>query len=422
MEPKVSEAGLSFPYTVTKRNGKATIYRYSGERAGRPWKEYKLAVFDSDGKRQLKSFADFGAAVKEAEARLEALGRGLLDVTIVQGPARLDYLEALRLLPPGRTLTEAVKALIARPNIKPLRVADLVSAFVASKESATRHGAPASERYLRDIRSRLKRFKDVFQMEVHTVTGSQIEDWAAEWSGRNRFNSLRLVRTLLKWAQKRGHLPPGPLPTDQLDIAHRDTDAPEIFTPDELRKLLDAARPDLVPCLALGAFAGLRSAEIERLDWSEINFERGHVEITAAKAKTASRRLVPMLPALKIWLEPHRKLKGPVCPVASLARPLSVLTRTSGVKWRVNGLRHSFVSYRVAALQDAARVSLEAGNSPAMIFAHYRELVTPEAAVAWFNVLPRSTSTKINPIPDAVFIGPKRRKSRPREERTPAPG
>jgi hypothetical protein len=31
---------------------------------------------------------------------------------------------------------------------------------------------------------------------------------------------------------------------------------------------------------------------------------------------------------------------------------------------------------------------LECGNSPEVIFAHYRELVAPEEAVAWFGTLP----------------------------------
>jgi len=51
-------------------------------------------------------------------------------------------------------------------------------------------------------------------------------------------------------------------------------------------------------------------------------------------------------------------------------------------------MRHSFISYRLAILHDTARVALEAGNSPQVIFGHYRELVTPEAATAWFNVKP----------------------------------
>ena len=51
-----------------------------------------------------------------------------------------------------------------------------------------------------------------------------------------------------------------------------------------------------------------------------------------------------------------------------------------------NGLRHSFITYRMATEKSAAAVSLEAGNSPRMIFQHYRELATEAQGRAWFNV------------------------------------
>jgi hypothetical protein len=34
---------------------------------------------------------------------------------------------------------------------------------------------------------------------------------------------------------------------------------------------------------------------------------------------------------------------------------------------------------------------LEAGNSPQMIFKHYRELVTPKEAKAWFKIGPEGS-------------------------------
>ena len=52
--------------------------------------------------------------------------------------------------------------------------------------------------------------------------------------------------------------------------------------------------PDVVPMLAIGAFAGLREAEIRRLDYSEVDLARGHIEVKAAKAKSAERRIVPI--------------------------------------------------------------------------------------------------------------------------------
>ena len=64
------------------------------------------------------------------------------------------------------------------------------------------------------------------------------------------------------------------------------------------------------------------------------------------------------------------------------------------IKWKQNALRHSFISYRLAEIQDVNRVSLEAGNSPQMIFRHYRELATPEQARTWFSIAP-ATSNKV---------------------------
>ena len=95
--------------------------------------------------------------------------------------------------------------------------------------------------------------------------------------------------------------------------------APAIFTPDELRKILAVCPANLMPHIVIGAFSGIRAAEIERLDWKDVLWDRGYIEIKAAKAKTKARRLVPLLPNLRAWLEPARKAEGPVCCLPNIA-------------------------------------------------------------------------------------------------------
>ena len=68
----------------------------------------------------------------------------------------------------------------------------------------------------------------------------------------------------------------------------------------------------------------------------------------------------------------------------------SVVGDLSGFEWKHNALRHSFCSYRLADVKSAAQVSLEAGNSPQMVFRHYRELVTEKGAKAWFAITPEA--------------------------------
>jgi len=67
-----------------------------------------------------------------------------------------------------------------------------------------------------------------------------------------------------------------------------------------------------VQFLAIGAFAGLRHAEIERLDWREVRLADRFIEVTAGKSKTASRRLVPITDNLAKWLAPHAEKAGRV--------------------------------------------------------------------------------------------------------------
>ena len=63
--------------------------------------------------------------------------------------------------------------------------------------------------------------------------------------------------------------------------------------------------------------------------------------------------------------------------------------------WPQNAMRHSYGSYRLAQCHDAARVSLEMGNSPQMVFAHYRELVKPKEAARYWAIAPAGSTEKV---------------------------
>ncbi len=65
------------------------------------------------------------------------------------------------------------------------------------------------------------------------------------------------------------------------------------------------------------------------------------------------------------------------------------------MKWPQNAMRHSYGTYRFEQIHDAARVSYEMGNSPQMIFAHYRELVAPKDAKRYWNIAPEAADGKV---------------------------
>jgi integrase len=264
------------------------------------------------------------------------------------------------------------------------------------------------------------KFSSEFGKMIAEVTGPEIKLWlqalkregskenadAARTPVSNRTrNNFRVgIQTLFSFAREQGYLPLDWKGMECVPVWKTRDDTVEIFEPEELSVLLGLATEETIPFLTIGAFAGLRSAEIERLDWSKVNLKTGYITVDASIAKTNSRRLVPITPNLRLWLEKVGKASGPVVEEKNVARSVRALTAATrpadpgnpkkwlapAVSWKHNVLRHSFCSYRLADVKSAAQVALEAGNSPQMVFKHYRELVTEEAARRWFAITPQA--------------------------------
>jgi integrase len=307
------------------------------------------------------------------------------------------------------SLVEAARFYVKRnPHRLPKKlVPDVVAEMIEAK---TADGV--SKYYISDLKWRLRRFAEKFSGAISYLTSAEIEDFlrglkgqsdegkkSAAVSGRSRNNFRRAIGTLLNFAVSRGYLLKGTVEITDVAQAREENGEIEIFRPEEMAAVLESADERLIPFLAIGAFAGLRHAELQRLEWPEVRLDEGFIEIKAAKAKTASRRLVPMQDNLKQWLKPYRKSGGLICDYVNTSNQIDRLGAcvdkrlkekdpTAVFTWKRNALRHSYISYRVADTQNVAQVALEAGNSPQMIFQHYRELVRPEAAKAWFGLMP----------------------------------
>ena len=168
-----------------------------------------------------------------------------------------------------------------------------------------------------------------------------------------------------------------------------------ILTPRQLADLLAASNEEAKLYFAIGAFTGLRSAELIRLEWEDVNFARGHLQVAKDKAKTATRRLVPIQQNLMQWLSPQRASTGLVFSSEHAADRVIAQAKHIIGHWPTNALRHSYATYRLAQCHDAARVALEMGNSAQMLFRNYRELADDGDAAAWFNIVPKPTANVV---------------------------
>jgi len=348
------------------------------------------------GRKFFKTRAEGDAERKRQLTTLERHGREAVGLPQHE---LSDFIRARKTLADyGKTINDAVGFFV--DHLERVRRCKTTVAQLADEVLEAKRGDGMSHAYLSDLKIRLARFcRDFGNRPIASVTVEEIDNWlrSLEGSPKSRANYRANIGVLFSYATKRRMLETNPvLHTAKPKLPDN---PPEIFTVDELRALLDAANrnaTDVLPMLAIGAFAGLRDAEIKRLDWSEVDLARGHIEIKAAKAKSARRRIIPIQPNLAEWLRPYAAMKNSVVPEGARGK-LDRVCKAAGLsRWPNNGLRHSFASYRLAACYDAPRVAGELGHtSPQMLYSTYRELVLPEEAQRYWKLISESKAENV---------------------------
>jgi len=218
----------------------------------------------------------------------------------------------------------------------------------------------------------------------------EMEQWldSAEVSARTIRGRIQYIRALFKFAQRRGYVQHNPALALELPREEPKEPGAGIHTPDQVKAVLAAAvaqDPGTAKALAIRYFAGLRSAELERLDVEkEINLERRRILITAAKSKTRRHRFVRIEDNLAAWLALDTDIPG------DLEKRITLVWQKAEVPWPRNVTRHSFCSYHLAQFQNAAKTALQAGHSEQMLFSKYHDLVTPEAAAEYWGIVPKA--------------------------------
>lgn len=171
---------------------------------------------------------------------------------------------------------------------------------------------------------------------------------------------------------------------------------------DEVKSLLETAmKPRYKPCAAavgIMLWAGIRPSEVQRLKWSDIDFEERVITVPANHSKTGGARHVTIYAPLYYWL---RKCKPIYLPSSSIV-PASWLTRWNElrraagfVEWVPDVLRHTFASYHLKHFRDINALLMDMGHaSPQQLRTRYLSMqnVTKKSAKAfWEYGVPSST-------------------------------
>lgn len=350
-----------------------------------PW---TIAGHYVGGKRVRKYFHTRGEAETHViQLQVTTLNLGTKATQIDQRLNVMAVRGSEQLAPFGKSLDDAVDHYLRHleATLRSCSVAGAVETFLSDKAKDGK-----GDRYLIELRSRLGRFvQDFGNRVIAEIQTIEVDDWlrGLRVAPLTRNNYRRVLGTFFAYALVRRYCAENPvLQTAKAKVKSTPT---MVLTPEETERLLAVASPEIVPVIAIGAFAGLRPAEISRLDWKEIRLERGYIEVTAAKSKTASRRLVNILPNLREWLQTANNRSGAVSPPNTRKLTDAARIRAGLDEWPSNALRHGYGSYHLAEFQNAATLALEMGHTTTTtLFVHYREVVTPEAAARYWRIVP----------------------------------
>jgi integrase len=351
------------------------------------------------GKRESYYFSSKNQALKFiAEFRTEHREHGRTGVTVEQREA-IAYVQ--RELGGLEMLPEIIRHWrLTGAHITPMTAEQAVAHFIQWAEQEHE-----SRRTTGDIRSRLHQFAAHFSgRRLHELTTADLELYLGTiQAGWNRWSMHKRLRAFFRFAVRRGWIardPIEPIPATKTPIPERG-----IYTPSQFKHLLwavESGAPELLPYLVLSGYCFMRNGELVKtygdedvLQWSDILWDEGLIHVRDTVAKGTRRgsgdvRYTPLSSAAKRWLEPIRKESGPC--VAMSHKKFSVLWRQLTDALHIeridNGLRHSAISYSLAAYPEngVALTAAWAGNSEATIRKHYRRLVKPEQGREWFSI------------------------------------
>lgn len=342
-------------------------------------------------KEQAKGYIDVQLEEKE---RFGSLANSM------SNEERLDATKALELLgSTGTSLVNCVEFYLKhnQPVSGDITIVELTKKFLEARKAGlgVKRGRPLRQRSIEDLRARLGKFNLLFgsRLMKDLVTG-EIESWLHrdEWSLQTRQNYFRILHTFFEFAVSKGYRTDNPVKA--ISKPCPDDFVPGVLSLVQCEKLLSAALDTehdfgLLGCVVLGMYCGIRSAELERLDWSAVDMESKHVTVGAKIAKARSIRNVEIPENAMIWLMQCRQRTGNIRPL-KFREHFDKLKEMAGIKkWPHNALRHSAGSYHFALHENSAKTATMLGHTQdSVLFKHYRALTRKADAKSFYKLIP----------------------------------
>ena len=404
---------MPLPPTVTLRKSQDSA------RKNKPWMLDISKGISQSGKREFRYFSCRTQAEREKKRILRnRRDHGMLAVHIGPDLAAEALKQAERLKPYGASLCEAVTAYTA------LRDRQAASAsFAEGWQIYEKLKENRSHAHLSQIRSIGRKVPGSFKRKLLCdITPEEIRGILHCLSaGPHKRNQIRAVlRNFFNEMIVEGYLDKNPVERVRREEIERDGDI-RVLTVEELQQIFAACKDyrlseeeydrrcsefrkqslDCRQCavpFAILAFAGIRPAELERLEWRDISLEMRNIRISGSKSKTRTRRNVDIEENLCRWLAtvPENQRTGQVVPGDWRRKRARVMKATglsephSASRKKLSDVfRHSYGSYYLGAFNNLEKLKANMGHSHVQtFFAHYHNDRTKRESLPWWAIGP----------------------------------
>lgn len=268
------------------------------------------------------------------------------------------------------------------------RASSVTSKSLVKEFIDQQNGRVCSE-HLVNLRCYTKKFNIYFgETEIADIDLLALEEFfrSIDYANETKNNVRRAIYTMFEFAKTRKQIESNPV--DDLPLFIVEPKPIEYISVESTGKLfayLETHRAELIPRLALRAFAGMRTAHANRITWDNINFEEKGIRIES-RGKAKEDFLEGHPPNLWKWLNKYKSQTL----LASDTKALRQAVTDSKAVIPRNGLRHGFATYHIAKYRNAGLTQIlmqHQGNSR-VLWSKYRGVTTREKANLYFSISP----------------------------------
>lgn len=383
---------LSHPTVVPEKRGERILWRvYCGtDMDGKPVRHYRNTKADAD------------SLARDVGKRVRKVGTAAAELTAAQ---TYDAAEAIRLLHEARTdigLAECARQWIAQSrdvlDASAMPLGDALKSYLAR--------LPQNSEHHKSVERLLGGFADMFgdSRPMMEIVRADIEKFLAPYSTPKSYNLKRgYLLAFLNWGRKQGHYPAGLYERatclDRKLVPYR---PPVFFRAKTVAAIMEwAERQDdaalIVPRFALGFFAGIRTAEIDRMTWRDIHFDTMDIRVETPKGITGTPpRIVTMSENLAAWLAPYAGKDADSVGYRDNTLTEAKKRLDAELKMRFtsqenrNVMRHTFATMHAAYHKNFELTAAEMGHgiSTVMLRKHYQSITSLADADAFWNIKP----------------------------------